>query len=203
APRVGGRGVRIGSARLDAFSCNGEVEAGGHALRWPLTVWRGFVPAGAIPRRAAPLAPVCGGGDQPPHPAVRASRAGRVDGSILDLTEVPAMQGHLWGHSRWPAWAWARCGAFAEDPDASIDLLDVRGPGGLRYPMLTFRFRGAVHRFGELPWMPLADSQPAAPAWHFAAHDGSVAVDGVARAAPEQMVQAPYHEPDGSHLHCV
>src|SRR5262249_25970269 len=86
APPGGGRGVRIGSARLDAFSCNGEVEAGGHALRWQLTFGRGFVPEDAIPRWLAPIARVRGSGYQLPHPAMRASGAVEVDGSILDLT---------------------------------------------------------------------------------------------------------------------
>jgi len=200
---AGERAVRIGSARLDASACNGEVEAGGHALRWRLSFGRGASPEDAVPRWLAPISWMRGSGYLIAHPAMRATGAVEVDGRILDLSEIPAMQGHLWGRSRWPAWAWARCAAFAEDPGASIDLLDVRGPFGLRFPMLTFRFRGAVHRFGELPWMPLTDSRPAAPSWHFAAHDVSLAIDGVARAAPEQMVQVPYDEPDGPPLLCV
>jgi len=36
--------------------------------------------------------------------------------------------------------AWARCSAFAEEPDASIDLLDAQGPAGVRFPMVHFRF---------------------------------------------------------------
>src|SRR5262249_40245535 len=53
---AGGDGVRIGSARLDASTCKGEVEAGGHALRWRLSFGRGAEPEDAIPRWLAPIA---------------------------------------------------------------------------------------------------------------------------------------------------
>ena len=195
---IGRAEVRIGSATLDASTCNGEVEAGGHALRWRLSFGRGAPAEEIVPRWLRPVARLRGSGYVLPHPAMRVTGAMEVDGRILELSDAPGMQGHLWGRSRWPAWAWARCAAFAEDPDASIDLLDVVGPGGVRVPLFTFRFRGAIHHFAELPWMPFTASSPAPPSWHFTAQDAFVAIDGVARAAPEQMVQVQYVEPDAS-----
>jgi hypothetical protein len=105
---------------------------------------------------------------------------------------VPAGQAHLWGRSRYPSWAWARCSSFAEDPEASIDLLDVEGPGGVRVPLFVFRFRGETHRFGELPWIAACRSLPASPAWHFSAQDARLAIDGVVHAPVGSMVQVHY-----------
>ena len=199
-----GRGeVSLGAASLGPSGCNGEVEAGGHSVRWRLSFGRGAAAEDAIPRWLLPVARLRGSGYLLPHPAMRVSGAVEIDGRILELVEAPAMEGHLWGRSRWPAWAWSRCAAFAEDPDASIDLLDVMGPGGVRLPLFTFRFRGAVHRFGEVPWIAMSRSVIASPAWHFAAQDATVAIDGVARAATERMVQVQYLEPDGSLRHCT
>ena len=204
-PAAIGRGefVQLGSAHLSGSGCSGEVEAGGHALRWRLAFGRGAPPEEAVPGWLAPIARLRGSGYVLPHPAMAVTGAMEVDGRSVDLQQAPAMQGHLWGRSRWPAWAWARCSAFAEDPDASIDLLDAQGPAGVRFPMFTFRFRGAVHRFAELPWMPLTTSVPVAPTWHFSAQDARLAIDGVVRAPPEQMVQVQYVEPDDSLRHCI
>jgi hypothetical protein len=69
--------------------------------------------------------------------------------------------------------------------------------------MFIFRFRGSVHRFAELPWMPLTSSRPAPPAWHFSAQDARLAIDGVVRAELDQMVQVQYAEPERPMLHCT
>jgi hypothetical protein len=121
---------------------------------------------------------------------------------MVELQGVPAGQAHLWGKSRYPAWAWARCSAFAEDRDASIDLLDVVGPAGVRVPIFIFRFRGEVHRFGELPWIFRCSSRPGSPSWHFAAQDARIALDGVVRASTDEMVQVQYAGPRGEIHHC-
>jgi len=204
-PAAIGRGeaVHLGNAWLSSAACSGAVEAGGHAIGWRLSFGGGAPPENAVPVWLSPIARLRGSGYVLPHPATTVSGAVEVDGRIAELHQVPAMQGHLWGRSRWPAWAWARCSAFAEEPDASIDLLDVQGPGSVRLPMFTFRFRGSVHRFGELPWMPLTSSRPAPPAWHFSAQDARLAIDGAVRAELDQMVQVQYVEPERPMLHCT
>ena len=105
---IGRAEVRIGSATLDASTCNGEVEAGGHALRWRLSFGRGAAAEEIVPRWLRPVARLRGSGYVLPHPAMRVTGAMEVDGRILELSDAPGMQGHLWGRSRWPAWAWAR-----------------------------------------------------------------------------------------------
>ncbi len=195
--------VEFGSGSLSAEGCSGEVEGGGHALRWRLSFGQGAPGEEAVPGWLLAPARLRGSGFVLPHPAATVTGAVEVDGRMIELSRVPAGQAHLWGRSRWPGWAWARCSAFAEDPEASIDLLDVIGPGGVRVPMITIRFRGEVHRFGDLPWIALTRSRPAAPSWHFSAQDARLAIDGVVRAAPAQMVQVQYSEPDGILHHCV
>jgi hypothetical protein len=199
-----GRGtLRFGNAELSASGCAGEAEAGGHALRWRFSFGQGDSAEEIVPGWMAPIARVRGSGYVLPHAATTISGAVEVDGRIFEVQRVPAALGHLWGRSYWPSWAWARCSAFAEDGDASIDLLDVEGPLGARVPMFVLRFRGEAHRFGELPWMPLSASAIARPAWHFSACDARLAVDGVVRSSPDMMVQVEYANPDGSLLHCV
>jgi hypothetical protein len=195
--------IGFGNGELTSEACSGEVEGGGHALRWRLSFGRGVPAEDGVPAWLRPVARARGSGFTWPHPASTVSGAVEVDGRMIELTRAPAGQAHMWGRKRWPGWVWARCNSFAEDPEASIDLYDVIGPGGVRVPTGTLRLRGEVHRFGGLPWIAFFRSQPAAPVWHFSARDARLAIDGVVRAAPEQMVQVQYPGHDGSLFHCV
>ncbi len=138
-PAAIGRGdpVRLGAAELNESSCMGDVEAGGHALRWRLAFGRSAPPEDAVPGWLSPVAKVRGSGYVLPRPATTVTGAVEVDGRMVELQHAPAMQGHLW------------------------------------------------------------------PTWHFAAHDARLAIDGVARATPEQMVQVQYVDPDQSRRHCT
>ncbi|MCA1825759.1 MAG: hypothetical protein LC689_02325 [Myxococcales bacterium] len=189
----------IGRTALSEQSCSGEVEAGGHSLRWRLGFGQGAPGEEFIPGWLRPVAGLRGSGYTLLHPATTVTGAVEVDGRMIELQRVPAGQAHLWGKTRYPAWAWARCNGFAEDPEASIDLVDVEGPGGVRVPIFVFRFRGEVHRFAELPWIALCASKPSAPSWHFSAQDSRLAIDGVVRVDPSRMVQVRY---DAAH-HCA
>lgn len=202
AAAIGRSGVQFGAASLTGEGCSGEVEGGGHSLRWGLLFGQDPGPDDLIPRWLLPGAMLRGSGFARAHPATTVTGAVEVDGRMVELQRVPAGQSHLWGKRRWPAWAWARCSAFAEDPDAALEMLDVQGPGGVRVPIFDFRFRGEAHRFGELPWIFGCSSRPGSPSWHFAAHDARLAIDGVVRAALDDMVQVQYAEPDGKLHHC-
>src|SRR5438477_403233 len=85
---------------------------------------------------------------------------------------------------------------------AAIELLDVKGPGGVRVPMFDFRFHGETHRFADLPWIALSSSRLSSPAWHFSAQNARLAIDGVARAALPGMVQVEYVDPAGKRHWC-
>ena len=203
AAAIGRSGIAFGPGELTPDSCSGEVEGGGHSLRWRLKFGQGAPGEWLVPGWLRPAAKLRGGGFGLFHPATTVTGAVEVDGRIVDLQRMPAGQAHIWGRTRYPSWAWGRCNAFAEDPDASIDLLDIAGPGGVRVPIIIFRFRGEVHRFGDLPWIALSSSQVAAPSWHFSAADARLSIEGVVRVAPSRMVQVQYADPDGSVHHCV
>jgi hypothetical protein len=203
AAAIGRTGIAFGPGELTRDSCSGEVEGGGHSLRWRLMFGQGAPGEELVPGWLRSVAKLRGGGYALSRPATTVTGAVEVDGRMIELQHVSAAQAHLWGRTRYPSWAWARCNAFAEDPDASIDLLDVEGPGRVRVPLFVFRFRGEVHRFGELPWIALGSSRPLAPSWHFAAQDARLSLDGVVQVSTDQMVQVQYAEPDGLLHHCV
>lgn len=196
--------IAFGGAELSGSGCRGELTGGGRSLRWrlafesPPECGEDVVP-GFLRRRAGKR----GSGYMLAHPATLVTGAVELDGRLTDLRDIPGGQAHTWGRSRWPRWAWARCSAFTEDPEASLDLVTVQGPGRVDVPLFTFRFRGETHRFGELPWIFKSRSLPASPAWHFAAEDATVAIDGAVRTRLEWMVQVAYEEPAGRTLFCT
>jgi len=195
--------IGIGDAELGPQGCRGEVEGGGHSLRWRLSFGGQGEGEDVLPGFLRPVARIRKGGFVLPRPELRLSGAIEVDGAPVELIDVPGSQAHLWGARRYPAWAWAHCANFAEDPEASLDLLSVHGPGGIWVPLFTFRWQGKVHRFGELPWIFATRSRVAAPSWHIAAHDATVSVDGVIRAESDDMVEVEYGDPDGSKRYCA
>src|SRR5205823_3515741 len=166
-------GVAFGAAGLTESGCTGEVEAGGHSLRWRLSFGQGAPAEDAIPAWLSPIARLRLSGYVLPHAKTTLSGAVEVDGRMSELQRMPALQGHLWGRSYWPAWAWARCSGFTEDPDASVDLLDVEGPQGVRLPLFVLRFPGGTPRFGGLPWTLLSVAWPARPALPFSSEGPS------------------------------
>jgi hypothetical protein len=181
-------GVAFGGSRLTAEGCEGELEGKGHALRWRLSFGQGFPAEDLVPGWLSPVAKLRGSGFVLPQPATTVSGAVEIDGAIVELQRAPAAQAHFWSRDQWPRMS-ARCAAFTEDPAASIELLDLEGPRGLHVPSFVLRFRGEVHRFSDLPWIAYARSRGAPPAWHFAARDARLSIDGVVRALPHGTVE--------------
>src|SRR4051812_32771061 len=106
--------IAIGDAKLTDAGCEGEVEGGGHSLRWRLSFAdeEGSIDDAAqlvTPAFLRPVAAMKRSGYFFPHPRVRLSGALEVDGRPLELRDAPGNQAHLFGATRYPAWAWAHC----------------------------------------------------------------------------------------------
>ena len=202
-----GQVVAIGDAKLTDAGCEGEVEGGGHSLRWRLS----FADAGpaedgaqlVTPPFLRPVASLKRSGYFIPRPHLRVSGALEVDGHPVELRDAPGCQAHLHGAMRYPAWAWAHCSSFEETRDASLDLLSIQGPAGIFFPLFSFRYQGKLHRFSELPWMARSTSARASPSWHVTAEDATLGIDAALHAPLEQMVEVEYVNPDGSRQFCI
>jgi len=195
--------LKFGVAALEEEGCKGEVEGGGHSLRWRLAWESRAIGEKVIPGFLAPVARLRGSGFVLPHPAIELTGALEVDGKLLDLRAAPGSQAHLWGKKRWPAWAWGRCSAFADEPEAALELLSVQLPQGPFVPLFSLRYRGVLHRFAEAPWIALSRSAVASPSWHFSAEDSTLAIDGVLHASSEQFVEVQYQDRPGELHHCA
>src|SRR5262249_36561360 len=130
-----------------------------------------------------------------------------VDGKTFTLDNLPGCQTHIWGKKHAFAWAWGHCNAFDGRPGAALETLTLRlRRRGIVLPPLTLfalylgdealvftGFRDTLFsrgRFGTAHY-ELSGRAP------------GVRIAGEFRCRPDDMVLAPYVDPDGERCYCA
>ena len=198
--------VGVGPSVLRHDVARGDLEGGGHRVRWDL----GWEAGSATHRHLPDVVYRTSFADTrvlSPNPRIALEGTVEVDGRRFDLAGEPGGQSHLWGRKHAHAWAWGRCSAFTEGGSAFVEALTVRvRRAGLTLPPVTFlavhiddaqllftSFRSALRsrgRFGTGRYAFSAESADARMAGEFAC-------------PPERMVQAEYADPDGERSFCA
>lgn len=197
----------LGDAELRHDQARGSLAAAGHDIRWDLR----WTPAARALRQLPDLMYARGGlGDttvQTPNPRVPLHGELVIDGEHLAFSDAPLGQTHLWGKKHAYAWTWAHCGAFDDGDGAVLELLGARlQRGGVTLPTLTLvameldgeplRLNQFRHVLGNRAGWELGRVA-------FSAHDATTRVTGELTCSPEQMIEAPYVDPDGTRLYCA
>ena len=198
----------VGSGELRHDRARGSLAAAGHDVHWDLR----WAPAARALRQLPELMYRRGGlGDttvQTPNPRVPLHGELTVDGEHLAFTDAPLGQTHLWGTKHAYAWTWAHCAAFDKDDDGTVlELLGVRLQRGRAIlPTMTLvamELGGEPLRLNQLRHVIGNRS-----AWDlgrvaFSAHGATTRVTGELTCRPEQLLEAPYVDPDGTRLYCA
>lgn len=95
-------GFRTPHGELTSEAASGDLDGVRWELTWepsPYSLW-------PLPSWAYDL-PDAVGKVVDPNPSVRIQGQLRIEGDELDLEAVPGQQGHAWGRSHAPRWAWA------------------------------------------------------------------------------------------------
>jgi len=198
--------VAIAGNQLGHDRMRGTLAGDGHDARWDLT-WK---PAAQTLRPLPDLMYARGGvGDtvflSPNHDVALAGTI-TVDGHTLTLDGDPGGQTHVWGRKHAHNWAWGHCNAFDERPGAALEALCVRlKRRGMVLPPLTIasltldgeaialnQFRHTVANRGEF----------GTGFFRFRAWSPMVRLEGEFSARPEDMLVAPYEDPDGAASYC-
>lgn len=199
--------VAIGESRLTHQSASGSIRGDGHEVRWDLA----WPPSGKTHRQLPPFMYWRGGLGETtvltPHIDVPIHGTVDVDGHRLELEGEPGGQTHLWGRRHAQAWAWGHCNAFAGEPGAALETLTARiRRGGIDLPPLTalcLYLDGEALRWNQ-PWhIPLARGEFGTCRYAFSAKGPAVALEGEYSCRPEDMVLAPYEDPDGTPRYCA
>jgi hypothetical protein len=113
-----------------------------------------------------------------------------VNGLKFNLFNASLHQGHVWGRSYSGRWAWANCGSFLEDKNATLELI-MKPPIGLGYLKTSneeFKFR-----FRNL-YQPLS--------WEFMGKHGSTRLIGKIETNPEDIIGVTYDDPISGERYC-
>lgn len=199
--------VTIAGCELGHDHSFGELSGGGHDVRWDLR-WE---PAARTLRQLPDVMYRRGGLGETtvlsPNPRVPLSGTLLVDGEELTFDRAIAGQTHVWGRKHAYAWTWGRCAELAGASDGVLELLSVRlQRRGVTLPPMTLV---SLDLDGEqLRWNQFRHVTVNRGSWRttqvtFSAWSPFAKIEGELRCTPDQMVNAPYVDPDGTALFCA
>lgn len=199
--------LSIGEATMDHRSMRGSIAGAGHSASWELR----WVPATATHHHLPAVMYRRGGLGETtvlsPNQVVPVSGTIVADGRRFDLAGEPGGQTHLWGRKHAHAWVWARCTAFAGPHSAAFEALTVHlRRGGVRIRPLTILsldLDGESHRFTGFRHALRTEGTFVTGRYTFRARSGRLRLRGELWARPEDMVVAPYLDPDGEPSFCA
>jgi hypothetical protein len=129
-----------------------------------------------------------------------------VDGEELAFESAPAEQSHVWGKKHAYSWMWGHCHDFGDD-DGLMEVLCTRlQRRGFTLPPLTIlslHEGGEHHRLNQFRHVVLNRGQWRSGLARFTAYGPSVKIVGELTCRPDQLVNAPYVDPDGQDLWCA
>ena len=199
--------LTIGGAELGHDHAIGALAGGGHDVRWELR----WDPADREIRQLPDLTYTKYGNlgvtsFLSPSPRVPLSGTLVVDGERYAFDRVVAGQTHVWGRRHATSWAWGRCGDFAGAPGAVLELVGARQKRGVQLPTMLFLsldLDGERHRFNQFRHIVRNRASWGGTRFEFSAWSPTVRVEGEMTCTPDQMVLAPYLDPDGTEVFCA
>ncbi len=197
--------LTIGDAKLAHDHAVGEFAGGGHHVRWNLH-WK---PARQVLRHLPDFVYSRGNlgvtSVQSPNPRVPLSGTVTIDGETLTFDRAVAGQTHVWGKKHATSWTWGRCADFAAAPDAVLELIGVHQKRGVQLPKmawLALDLDGQHHRFTQLRHVVRNHATWRGCGVELTAQNLTTKVEVQMTCLPEDMVVAPYLDPDGEEVFC-
>ncbi len=199
--------VTIAGCELGHDHSFGELSGNGHDVRWDLR----WTPSAHTLRfypdalyRAESMTPTTA---LAPNPRVPLSGTLMIDGEELSFDRAIAGQSHVWGKKHGYAWTWAHCGEIEDAPGAMFELIGARlKRGGIMLPTttaLSLDLDGERYRFNQLRHLFVNSSSWGVGRVTFTGRSTNVKVEGELTCSPDDMVNAPYVDPDGTELWCA
>jgi hypothetical protein len=198
--------VAMDDSRLTHESARGSLRGHGHEAHWDLS----WTPAAATHRHLPSVMYRRGGLGETtvlsPNLDVPITGTVVVDGRTFELYGEPGGQTHLWGRKHAYSWAWGHCNAFLNRPGAAVELLSVRlKRKGLLLPQLTIftvYLDGHAHRLNQFHHTLFTGATYSGTRLAFHGRTGRWRFEGEFSCRPQDMVVAPYVDPDGEASFC-
>ncbi|MDQ3341132.1 MAG: hypothetical protein M4D80_38755 [Myxococcota bacterium] len=195
----------VGGSLLGHDHANGKVDGDGHSISWELH----WDPAPEALRWFPDVfysRPIAETTVHSPNPRVRLSGTLVVDGEEITFDRAIAGQTHLWGKKHAYSWTWGRCADFTGAPDAALELLGARlQRRGIMLPpimLVMLDLEGTRYRFNQFRHLVMNRGTWRTGRTTFEAWSPLVKIEGELTCAPDDMVNAPYLDPDGTEVFC-
>jgi hypothetical protein len=195
----------LGGAVLQHHGLQGTLSGDAHEVSWDL----GFKPSSFTHRHLPDVVYNTGFADTrvlSPNLMVYLTGQVTVDGQRYDFDAQPGGQTHLWGRKHAHAHAWSHCSAFREDGTACLETLSLRLKRlGLVTPtmtLLSLYLGSEVYHFRAFRKLPRTRGSWETGLYKFRAVGNRVKIEGEMRCRPEDLIQAPYVDPDGEPRFC-
>jgi len=199
--------VEIGGAQLGHDHAIGELVGGGHVVEWNLR-WD----AAAESLRLLPGVAYLRGGlfeTTVLSPNARVAMSGTlvVDGEMIAFERVVFGQSHVWGKKHAFAWTWGHCADFPGAPDAVLELyagrLQRRGVTTPPTVLAVLRLDGKLYELNQLRHLAVNRARWRVGQVELTATSLRTRIEVELTAPPDAFVNAPYEDPDGTHLWCA
>lgn len=200
--------LAIGPGVMRHDGSTGQLRGGGHDVRWDLR----WIPAAKTLRHYPDIMYAGPRGRAPtmvhaPNPRVPLSGTLEIDGETLVLEGAFAGQSHIWSRRHSTSWTWAHCTDFEGVKDGLFELIGAklrRGP--ITTPnliMVSLDVDGEQHRLTQYRHVALGRGRWRTGHVELTARSLDVKVVAELRCRPEQLINAPYVDPDGTEAFCA
>jgi tocopherol cyclase-like protein len=194
-------------AALASDSARGSLSGDGHTVRWDLR-WA----PGKVSYRQLPDVMYRRGGlgettVLSPSLDTRLHGTVTIDGETITLDAEPGDQTHLWGKKHAFEWAWGHCNSFVDRPGAALETLTVRlRRRGVTLPPLTvfsLFLDGEMHAFNQFRHTLRNRGSFSTGRYNLSGQHRDLRIEAEFRCRPDDMVVAPYVDPDGEPSWCA
>ena len=198
--------LSIDKSRLGHAHTFGAFDGAGHAIAWDLR-WQPaerdlpFLPDLAYTFKIGETAVAS------PNPRVAVTGSLVVDGERLSFDQAVLGQTHVWGTRHAYSWTWAHCADFEGEPTALVELTTprLRRRGRMLPPlvMATLELDGTRYRFNQFRHLMRNRATWTGQRVDIDVRSARYRLVGELTCTPDQMVSAPYLDPDGTKLYCA
>lgn len=193
-----------GCVQTDASSV-GQLAGNGHEVRWDLR-WEPGATMCWYPD-AFYKRPIAESTALSPNPRVPLSGRLVVDGEEIVLDRVVAGQSHVWGKKHAYAWLWAHCSDLPGSRDTTLEIVAGRmQKRGVVLPVLggiSLVLDGEELSLNSLSHIVRNKFDWSTGRARFRGSSLRTRIEGELSCRPEDMVNAPYMDPDGQGLYCA
>ncbi len=197
--------VSIGGSVIANDRSAGHLAGNGHDVRWDLRWEPGqtmrWYPDSFYRR------PIAESTALSPNPRVPLSGTLHVDGAEILFDRVIAAQSHTWGKRYTHSWLWGHCNEFAGAPDTVLEVLAGRmRKRGVTLPVMgtiSLVLDGETLSLNGLRNIPRNHMRWDTASARFGGRSLTTRIEGELSCAPEDMINAPYFDPDGQALFCA